>query len=93
MEEVAASENNHGNARLPTFNQRKIRSEVRVPGGQRGRAEQHSHGRIEGRQHSPSKEPSFLGEAKKKRRIEELEEELRLLKEEGKKKGDQRQRK
>uniref|UniRef100_A0A2N9IRH8 Reverse transcriptase domain-containing protein n=1 Tax=Fagus sylvatica TaxID=28930 RepID=A0A2N9IRH8_FAGSY len=92
MEEVAISENNHGSARLPTFNRRKIRSEVRVPGGQRGREEQRSYGRIEGRQHSPSKEPSFLGEARKKRRIEELEEELRLLKEEDKEKDDQHQR-
>jgi hypothetical protein len=92
MEEVAISENNHGGARLPTFNRRKIQSEVRVPGGRRGREEQRSHGRIEGRQHSPSKEPSFLGEARKKRRIEELEEELRLLKEEDKEKGDQHQR-
>jgi hypothetical protein len=33
MEEVAISENNHGGARLPTFNRRKIRSEVRVPEG------------------------------------------------------------
>uniref|UniRef100_A0A2N9IV79 Uncharacterized protein n=1 Tax=Fagus sylvatica TaxID=28930 RepID=A0A2N9IV79_FAGSY len=92
MEEVAISENNHGGARLPTFNRRKIQSEVRVPGGRRGREEQRSHGRIEGRQHSPSKEPSFLGEARKRRRIEELEEELRLLKEEDKEKGDQHQR-
>ena len=92
MEEVTISENNHGGARLPTFNRRKIRSEVRVPRGQRGREEQRSYGRIEGGQHSPSKEPSFLGEARKKRRIEELEEELRLLKEEDKKKDDQHQR-
>uniref|UniRef100_A0A2N9FYE8 Uncharacterized protein n=1 Tax=Fagus sylvatica TaxID=28930 RepID=A0A2N9FYE8_FAGSY len=75
-------------ARLPTFNRRKIRSEVRVPRGQRGREEQRSYGRIEGRQHSPSKEPSFLGEVRKKRRIEELEEELKLLKEEDKEKDD-----
>uniref|UniRef100_A0A2N9HIA5 Uncharacterized protein n=1 Tax=Fagus sylvatica TaxID=28930 RepID=A0A2N9HIA5_FAGSY len=79
-------------ARLPTFNRRKIQSEVRVPGGRRGREEQRSHGRIEGRQHSPSKEPSFLGEARKRRRIEKLEEELRLLEEEDKEKGDQHQR-
>uniref|UniRef100_A0A2N9GFR7 Uncharacterized protein n=1 Tax=Fagus sylvatica TaxID=28930 RepID=A0A2N9GFR7_FAGSY len=92
MEEEAVLENNLGGTRLPTFNHRKIRSEVRAPGGQRGREEQHSYGRIEGRQHSPSKEPSFLGEARKKRRIEELEEELRFLKEEDKKKGGQRQR-
>jgi hypothetical protein len=92
MEEVAVSESNHGGARLPTFNHRKIQSEVRVPGGRRGREEQLCYRRIEGRQHSPSKEPSFLGEARKKRRIEELEEELRLLKEEGKEKDDQHQR-
>jgi hypothetical protein len=90
--EVAISENNHGGARLPTFNRRKIQSEVRVLGGQRGCEEQRSYGRIEGRQHSPSKEPSFLGEARKRRRIEELEEELRLLKEEDKEKDDQHQR-
>ncbi len=90
MEEEAVSENNLGGTRLPTFNHRKIRSEVRAPGGQRGHEEQRSYGRIEGRQHSPSKEPSFLGEARKKRRIEELEEELRFLKEEDKKKGGQR---
>ena len=82
MEEVAISENNHGGARLLTFNRRKIQSEVRVPGGQKGCEEQRSYGRIEGRQHSLSKEPSFLGEVRKRRRIEELEEELRLLKEE-----------
>uniref|UniRef100_A0A2N9EQY4 RNA-directed DNA polymerase n=1 Tax=Fagus sylvatica TaxID=28930 RepID=A0A2N9EQY4_FAGSY len=93
MEEEAVSENNLGGARLPTFNHRRIRSEVRAPGGQRGREEQRSYGRIEGRHHSPSKEPSFLGEARKKRRIEELEEELRFLKEEDKEKGDQRRRK
>uniref|UniRef100_A0A2N9FB44 Integrase catalytic domain-containing protein n=1 Tax=Fagus sylvatica TaxID=28930 RepID=A0A2N9FB44_FAGSY len=93
MEEEAVSENNLGGARLPTFNHRRVRSEVRAPGGQRGREEQRSYGRIEGRHHSPSKEPSFLGEARKKRRIEELEEELRLLREEDKEKGDQRWRK
>uniref|UniRef100_A0A2N9FQ06 Uncharacterized protein n=1 Tax=Fagus sylvatica TaxID=28930 RepID=A0A2N9FQ06_FAGSY len=93
MEEEAVSENNPGDARLPTFNHRRIRSEVRAPRGQRGREERRSYGRIEGRHHSPSKEPSFLGEARKKRRIEELEEELRFLKEEDKEKGDQRQRK
>uniref|UniRef100_A0A2N9F868 RNase H type-1 domain-containing protein n=1 Tax=Fagus sylvatica TaxID=28930 RepID=A0A2N9F868_FAGSY len=92
MEEEAVSENNPGGARLPTFNHRRIRSEVRAPGGQRGREERRSYGRIEGRHHSPSKEPSFLGEARKKRRIEELEEELRFLKEEGEEKGGQRQR-
>uniref|UniRef100_A0A2N9HBP5 Integrase catalytic domain-containing protein n=1 Tax=Fagus sylvatica TaxID=28930 RepID=A0A2N9HBP5_FAGSY len=92
MEEEAVSENNPRGARLPTFNHRRIRSEVRAPGGQRGREEQRSYGRIEGRHHSPSKEPSFLGEARKKRRIEELEEELKFLKEGDKKKGGQRQR-
>ena len=66
---------------MPTFNHKRIRFEVRATGGQRGREEQRSYGRIEGRHHSPSKEPSFLGEARKKRRIEELEEELRFLKE------------
>ena len=75
-----------------TFNHRRIRSEVQAPGGQRGSEERRSYGRIEGRHHSPSKEPSFLGEAKKKRRIEELEEELRFLKEGGEEKGGQRQR-
>ena len=89
MEEEAISKNNLGGARLPTFNHRRVRSEVRAPGGQRGREEQRSYGRIEGRHHSPSKESSFLGEARKKRRIEELEEELRFLKEEDKEKGDQ----
>uniref|UniRef100_A0A2N9H312 Uncharacterized protein n=1 Tax=Fagus sylvatica TaxID=28930 RepID=A0A2N9H312_FAGSY len=92
MEEEAVSENNPRGARLPTFNHRRIRSEVQVPGGQRGREERRSYGRIEGRHHSPSKEPSFLGEARKKRRIEELEEELKFLKEGDKKKGGQRQR-
>jgi hypothetical protein len=66
---------------------------VRAPGGQRGCEERRSYGRIEGRRHSPSKEPSFLGEARKKRRIEELEEELRFLKKENEDKGDQRRRK
>uniref|UniRef100_A0A2N9HPE1 Uncharacterized protein n=1 Tax=Fagus sylvatica TaxID=28930 RepID=A0A2N9HPE1_FAGSY len=93
MEEEAVSENNPGGARLPTFNHRRIRSEVRAPRGQRGREERRSYGRIEGRHHSPSREPSFLGEARKKRRIEELEEELKLLKEGDKVKGGQRQRK
>ena len=89
---MAISKNNHRGARLPTFNRRKIQSKVWVPGRRRGREKQHSHGRIEGRQHSPSKESSFLGEVRKRRRIEELEEELRLLKEEDKEKGDQYQR-
>uniref|UniRef100_A0A2N9EM81 Uncharacterized protein n=1 Tax=Fagus sylvatica TaxID=28930 RepID=A0A2N9EM81_FAGSY len=93
MEEEAVSENNPGGARLPTFNHRRIRSEVRAPGGQRGREEQRSYGRIEGRHHSPFKEPSFLGEARKKRRIEELEEELKFLKKGDKERGGQRQRK
>uniref|UniRef100_A0A2N9FM04 Uncharacterized protein n=1 Tax=Fagus sylvatica TaxID=28930 RepID=A0A2N9FM04_FAGSY len=80
MEEMALSGNEQGGNRLPTFNQRRIQSEVRVPGGQEEREVQHSRGRTEGRQRSRSREPSFLGEARKKRRIEELEEELKLLK-------------
>jgi hypothetical protein len=39
-----------------------------------------------------SKEPSFLGEARKKRRIEELEEELKLLKRGNERKDEQHQR-
>uniref|UniRef100_A0A2N9GWH4 Retrotransposon gag domain-containing protein n=1 Tax=Fagus sylvatica TaxID=28930 RepID=A0A2N9GWH4_FAGSY len=62
MEEVAVSENNHGGARLPTFNHRKIRSEVRVPGGQRGREEQRSYGRIEGRKKARRKVTSVRGD-------------------------------
>uniref|UniRef100_A0A2N9FJY0 RNase H type-1 domain-containing protein n=1 Tax=Fagus sylvatica TaxID=28930 RepID=A0A2N9FJY0_FAGSY len=80
MEEMALSGNEREGNRLPTFNQRRIQSEVRVPGGQEEREVQHSRGRTEGRQRSRSREPSFLGEARKKRRIEELEEELKLLK-------------
>ena len=81
MEEVAVSENERGGTKLPTFHHRRIRSEVQVPGGQRRRGEERSGGRTEGMWHSHSREPPFLGEAKKKRRIEELERELRLLKE------------
>uniref|UniRef100_A0A2N9HKT5 Uncharacterized protein n=1 Tax=Fagus sylvatica TaxID=28930 RepID=A0A2N9HKT5_FAGSY len=92
MEEVAISENERGGNRLPTFNHRRIQSEVRVPGGQREREVQHSCGRTEGRQRSHSKEPSFLGEARKKRRIEELEEELKLLKRGNERKDEQHQR-
>jgi hypothetical protein len=77
---MALSGNEREGNRLPTFNQRRIQSEVRVPGGQEEREVQHSRGRTEGRQRSRSREPSFLGEARKKRRIEELEEELKLLK-------------
>jgi hypothetical protein len=77
---MALSGNERGDNRLPTFNQRRLQSEVRVPGGQEEREVQHSRGRTEGRQRSHSREPSFLGEARKKRRIEELEEELKLLK-------------
>jgi hypothetical protein len=80
MEEMALSGNEREGNRLPTFNQRRIQSEVRVPGAQGEREAQHSRGRTEGRQRSRSREPSFLGEARKKRRIEELEEELKLLK-------------
>jgi hypothetical protein len=80
MEEMALSGNEREGNRLPTFNQRRMQSEVRVPGGQEEREVQHSRGRTEGRQRSRSREPSFLGEARKKRRIEELEEELKLLK-------------
>uniref|UniRef100_A0A2N9J2B4 Uncharacterized protein n=1 Tax=Fagus sylvatica TaxID=28930 RepID=A0A2N9J2B4_FAGSY len=69
MEEEAISVNNRGDNRLPTFNQRRIKSE-----------------------RSHSREPSFLGEARKKRRIEELEEELKLLKEGNEKKDEQQHR-
>jgi hypothetical protein len=92
MEEMAISENERGGNRLPTFNRKKIQSEVRVPGGQRERKVQHSQGRTEGRQRSHSREPSFLGEARKKRRIEELEEELKLLKEGNENKDEQHRR-
>jgi hypothetical protein len=91
MEEVVVSENERGGTRLPTFHHRRIRSEVQVPGGQRGREEERSGRRTEGRQRSHSREPSFLGEARKKRRVEELEKELRLLKESDKK-GEQHRR-
>ena len=37
MEEVAISENERRSNRLPTFNRRRIQSEVRVPDGQRER--------------------------------------------------------
>jgi hypothetical protein len=87
---MAVSGNERGGNRLPTFNQRRLQSEVRVPGGQKEREVQHSRGRTEGRQRSHSREPSFLGEARKKRRIEELEEELKLLKEGDKNKDEQR---
>uniref|UniRef100_A0A2N9HY76 Uncharacterized protein n=1 Tax=Fagus sylvatica TaxID=28930 RepID=A0A2N9HY76_FAGSY len=80
MEEMALSGNERGGNKLPTFNQRRLQSEVRVPGGQEEREIQHPRGRTEGKQRSHSREPSFLGEARKKRRIEELEEELKLLK-------------
>uniref|UniRef100_A0A2N9I521 Uncharacterized protein n=1 Tax=Fagus sylvatica TaxID=28930 RepID=A0A2N9I521_FAGSY len=89
MEEIAVSGNERGGNRLPTFNHRRLQSEVRVPGGQEEREVQHSRGRTEGRQRSHSRELSFLGEARKKRRIEELEEELKLLKEENKNKDEQ----
>jgi hypothetical protein len=89
MEEIAVSGNERGGNRLPTFNHRRLQSEVRVPGGQEEREVQHSRGRTEGRQRSHSRELSFLGEARKKRRIEELEEELKLLKEENKNKDKQ----
>jgi hypothetical protein len=92
MEEVAISENNQRGDRLPNFNRRKIQSEVRVPSGQRGREEQRSHGRTKGRQRSHSREPSFLGEVRKKRRIEELEDELRLLKGDDERKDDEQRR-
>uniref|UniRef100_A0A2N9G212 RNA-directed DNA polymerase n=1 Tax=Fagus sylvatica TaxID=28930 RepID=A0A2N9G212_FAGSY len=92
MEEVVISEANRGDNRLPTFSQKRIQSEVRVPGGQRELEGQHSRGRIKGRQRLRSREPSFLGEARKKRRIEELEEELKLLKEGNKEKDEQRHR-
>ena len=42
MEEMALSGNERGGNRLPTFNQRRIQSEVRVPGGQEEREIQHS---------------------------------------------------
>ena len=92
MEEVAISENERRSNRLPTFNRRRIQSEVRVPDGQREREVQHSRGRTEGRQRSHSREPSFLREARKKRKIEELEEELKLLKGGNKRKDEQHQR-
>ena len=92
MEEMAISENERGGNRLPTFNRKKIQSEVRVPGGQREREVQRSRGRTEGRQRSHSRESSFLGEARMKRRIEELEEELKLLKEGNENKDEQLQR-
>ena len=56
-----------------------------------GREEECSRGRTEGRQRSRSKEPTFLGEVQNKRTIEELEEELKLLKE-GDKKKDEKHR-
>ena len=92
MEEVAVSENERGGTRLPTFHHRRIRSEVQVPGGQRRRGEERSGGKTEGMWHSHSREPPFLGEAKKKRRIEELKRELRLLKESDEKKNEQHRR-
>ncbi len=90
MEEMALSGNERGGNRLPTFNQRRLQSEVRVPGGQEEREIQHPRGRTEGKQRSHSREPSFLGEARKKRRIEELEEELKLLKGGDENRGEQR---
>jgi hypothetical protein len=81
MEEVTVLENERDGTRLPTFHHRRIRSEVQVPGEQRGQEEQRSGRRTEGRRRSHSREPSFLEEARKKRRIEEFEWELRLLKE------------
>ena len=86
---MVVSGNKQGGNRLPTFNHRRLQSEVRVPDGQEEREVQRSRGRTEGRQRSHSREPSFLGEARKKRRIEELEEELKLLKEENKNKDEQ----
>uniref|UniRef100_A0A2N9F8W7 Integrase catalytic domain-containing protein n=1 Tax=Fagus sylvatica TaxID=28930 RepID=A0A2N9F8W7_FAGSY len=90
MEEMVVSGNERGGNRLPTFNQRRLQSEVQVPGGWEEREVQRSRGRTEGRQRSHSREPSFLGEARKKRRIEELKEELKLLKEGDKNKDEQR---
>ena len=87
---MALSGNERGGNRLPTSNQRRIQSEVRVPGGQEEREMQHSRGRTEGRRRSHSREPSFLGEARKKRRIQELEEELKLLKGGGEDRDEQR---
>ena len=89
---MAILENERGGNRLPIFNRKKIQSEVRVPGGQREREVQRSRGRTEGRQRSHSRKPSFLGEARKKRRIEELEEELKLLKEGNENKDEQHRR-
>ena len=85
---MVVSENERGGTRLPTFHHKRIQSKVRVPGGQRRRQEERSRGRTERRQHSLSREPFFLGEARKKRRVEELEEELKLLKKGDKKKGE-----
>ena len=87
---MVVSGNERGGNRLPTFNQRRLQSKVLVPGGREEREVQRSRGRTEGRQRSHSREPSFLGEARKKRRIEELEEELNLLKEGGQNKDEQR---
>jgi hypothetical protein len=92
MEEVTALENERGDTKLPTFRHRSIRFKVQVPGGERGREKEHSGSRTKGRRHSHSREPPFLGEARKKRRIEELEGELRLLKESDKRKGEQHRR-
>uniref|UniRef100_A0A2N9GJT2 Retrotransposon gag domain-containing protein n=1 Tax=Fagus sylvatica TaxID=28930 RepID=A0A2N9GJT2_FAGSY len=85
MEEVVVSEIERGGTGLPTFHHRRIRFEVQVPSEKKGREEERSGRRTEGRRHSHSKEPSFLREARKKRRVEELEKELRLLKESDKK--------
>ncbi len=89
MKEVVVLENERGGTRLPTFHHRRIRSEVQVPGGWRGREEKHSGGKTEGRRRSRSRKPPFLGKVRKKRRIEELERELKLLKESDEKKDEQ----
>jgi hypothetical protein len=69
MEEVVVSENERGGTRLPTFRHRRIRSEVQVPSEQRGREEERSGNRTEGRRRSHSREPSSL---ERPRRREEL---------------------
>ena len=89
MKEVVVSENKRGGTRLPTFRHRRIRSEVQVLGGRRGQEEEYSGGKTEGRWCSRSRKPPFLGEVRKKRRIEELERELKLLKESDEKKDEQ----
>uniref|UniRef100_A0A2N9J0N9 Uncharacterized protein n=1 Tax=Fagus sylvatica TaxID=28930 RepID=A0A2N9J0N9_FAGSY len=89
MEEVAVSGNERGGTRLPVLHNRRIQSEVQVPSGRRGRDEERFGGRTEGRKRSRSREPTFLREVRKKKRIEELEKELKLLKECDKKKDKQ----